>query len=239
MLGFARFEAIAATAAFALATVSGCASVKVTDQQAYTGEQLPRPGRIIVHDFAASESELPAWSDAAENYAEPLEPRSEHELETGRQLGAHVAEMLVEDIRAMDLPAVRAEASAPPQLGDIVIIGYFSSIEAGSAVERVAIGFGAGAAELTTSVEAYRMEEGGLRKLGSGTTTSHEGKGPGVAVPLAVTIATANPIGLIVGGAVKAEGEMSGRSTIEGVAKRTADTIAERLQTAFEKQGWI
>jgi hypothetical protein len=239
MQRIARFEVFTSASALALAAIVGCSSVQVTDQQTYTGEKLPRPGRIIVHDFAASEAELPAWADAAENYAEPLEPRSEHELETGRQLGAHVAAKLVEEIGAMGLPAVRAEAAAPPQLGDIVIIGYFTSIDTGSAVERVAIGFGSGAAELETSVEAYRMEDGGLRKLGSGTTSSRAEKTPGVAVPLAVTIATANPIGLVVGGAVKAEGEMSGRSTVEGVGERTAKTIAERLQTAFENQGWI
>jgi hypothetical protein len=34
-------------------------------------------------------------------------------------------------------------------------------------------------------------------------------------VPLAVTVATANPIGLLVGGAVKVSGEVSGRDKIE------------------------
>jgi hypothetical protein len=65
------------------------------------------------------------------------------------------------------------------------------------------------------------------------------GKSPGVVVPIIVTAATANPIGLIVGGAAKAQGELSGRTTIEGTAKRTADVIAEELRKAFRKQGWI
>ena len=51
--------------------------------------------------------------------------------------------------------------------------------------------------------------------------------------------ATANPIGLIVGGAVKVGGEVSGSGTIEGSAKRTAAEIADELKVAFEKQGWI
>jgi hypothetical protein len=58
-------------------------------------------------------------------------------------------------------------------------------------------------------------------------------------VPLAVTIATANPIGLIVGGAVKVGGEVTGKNTIKGSAKRTAKKIGDELRTAFEKQGWI
>ena len=58
-------------------------------------------------------------------------------------------------------------------------------------------------------------------------------------VPLAVVAATANPIGLVVGGAVKATGEATGSDTIQGAAKRTADEIAAQLHTAAEEQGWI
>ena len=39
-----------------------------------------------------------------------------------------------------------------------------------------------------------------------------------MAVPLVVAAATANPTGLIIGGAVKAYGEESGSATIEGSA---------------------
>jgi hypothetical protein len=38
---------------------------------------------------------------------------------------------------------------------------------------------------------------------------------------------------------VKAGGEVTGRSTIEGAAKRTAKEIGDHLQVAFQKQGWI
>jgi hypothetical protein len=58
-------------------------------------------------------------------------------------------------------------------------------------------------------------------------------------VPAIVTIATANPIGIAVGGAVKAEGELTGRSTIKGSAKRTASKVADELEVAFRNQGWI
>ncbi len=92
---------------------------------------------------------------------------------------------------------------------------------------------------MTTEVEGYLMTDQGLRELGSRDLDSGGGKTPGLLVPLAVTIATANPIGLIVGGAVKVEGEASGRDTIEGSAKRTAKEIGDELRAAFEKQGWL
>jgi hypothetical protein len=92
---------------------------------------------------------------------------------------------------------------------------------------------------MRAAVEGYQMTAQGPRLLGSGEVESGGGKIPGVAVPLAVMAATANPIGLVVGGAAKQYGETSGSATIEGAARRTADEISAQLQKAAEKQGWI
>jgi hypothetical protein len=78
-----------------------------------------------------------------------------------------------------------------------------------------------------------------LRLLGSGDFRSGGGKLPGMAVPVAVLAATANPIGLVVGGGAKLYGEATGSDTIQGAAKRTVDEIAAQLRTAAEEQGWI
>jgi len=224
---------------FALVALAACASTKVTGSQSYQGERLARPDRIIVHDFAATPADIPAWSAAVGRQAAPSTPQTEEAIETGRKLGAQVAKELVAEIRDMGLPAVLAAGQSAPDVGDIVIIGYFESIDEGSAVKRIAIGFGSGGAELTTQVEGYLMTDQGLRELGSREIDSGGGKTPGVMVPLAVFVATANPIGLIVGGALKVGGEATGRSTIEGSAKRTAKKIGDELRAAFEKQGWL
>lgn len=83
------------------------------------------------------------------------------------------------------------------------------------------------------------MTPQGLRALGSGEVEAGSGKMPGGAVPLVITVATANPLGLVVSGAVKGYGEMSGSETIEGAAQRTAHEIAEKIQLTAERQGWI
>jgi hypothetical protein len=83
------------------------------------------------------------------------------------------------------------------------------------------------------------MTAQGPRQLGSGELDAGGARTPGMLVPLAVAAATASPIGLIVGGAVKLRGEVSGSDTIEGSAKRTAEEIGKHLTAAFEKQGWI
>jgi hypothetical protein len=45
--------------------LAGCTSTQVTSVQPYEGQKLPRPGRIIVHDFVADLANLPAGSPLA------------------------------------------------------------------------------------------------------------------------------------------------------------------------------
>ena len=65
----------------------------------------------------------------------------------------------------MGLPAATA-AGQTPRTGDVMIVGYFESIDEGSAAKRVVLGFGSGGAELKTQVEGYLMTDQGPRELG-------------------------------------------------------------------------
>jgi hypothetical protein len=223
----------------AAALAAGCAKTTVVQRQEYRGAKLPHPQRIVVYDFAATQADIPAWAGSAGRYAGTEAPQSADQISAGRKLGDQVAKGVVKEIRAMGLPAEEGDRTTPLQPGDYALVGYFESVDEGSAVERVALGFGAGSASMKTRVEGYQMTATGPRQLGSGEVDSGGGKGPGLAVPLAVTLATANPIGLVVGGAVKAGTELSGRDTIEGVSQRTAEEIGTQLRAAFERQGWL
>ena len=223
----------------ALIVLAGCAKTEVTESQSYEGEKLARPDRIIVYDFVATPGDVPTESAIAGQHIQHSTPQTTEQIETGRKLGAQIAKELVAKIQGMGLPAVRADGQPAPRVNDIIIKGYLLSVEEGSAGKRVLIGFGSGNAELKTMVEGFQMTAQGLRQLGSGELDAGASKMPGVLVPLAVVAATANPIGLIVGGLVKLHGEKSGSDTIEGAAKRSAVAIAKQLQGAFEKQGWI
>lgn len=227
-----------APAVLALAVLAGCASAKVTSTHPYAGAQLARPDRILVDDFGATAGDVPGDSALA---AEPTDamPQTAQEAALGQKLGAEVAKQLALDLRDMGLPGVQAAGQAPAQPGDLVVKGFFYGVDQGSAAKRVLIGFGSGAADLRTAVEVYQATPDGLRSLAGGTTDSGSGKTPGMVAPLAVFAATANPIGLVVVGGIKAYGQLSGRTTIEGDAKRTADEIAARFKEGAEKQGWI
>jgi hypothetical protein len=192
-----------------------------------------------VYDFAATPAEVPAASALAGQPIEHATPQTPEQIELGRKLGAQIAAQLVEEIREMALPAKRASSQTTPETNDIVLRGYLLSIEEGSGTKRVAIGFGYGASELTTAVEGFQMTAQGLRKLGSGKVNASGGKTPGGAVGVVALIATANPVGLIVGGGIKAYGEYSGTSKVEGRAKDTAKGIMEVLKKRFQEEGWI
>lgn len=222
-----------------LLLVAGCASIKITDRDEYEGAKLARPDQILVHDFAVTVEDLPAWSDAAKAHADdPARPSAE-EIQIGRKLGSQMAYVLVERIREMGLHAERVVRGTVTRDGDIAIVGYLTSLDEGSGVKRVMLGFGSGAAEVTSQVEGYLATEDGMRKLGSGEATSGAGKSPGAVVPIIVTVVTKNPIGLLVTTPIKVGGEMAGKGQIEDVGDHMANTIADELEKKFREQGWI
>ena len=227
---------------FAVTMLVGCASTNVTQQTPLTAPGLARPNQIWVYDFVATSSDMPADSSLAAQVGAPSTPPTAEEIETARKYGAMIAQQLVVDIQNMGMPAIEAGPGSSPQVGDGVIRGYIVSTEGGGAgnmVKRMVVGFGAGTAEMDTVVEGYVVTPQGLRKLGSGTLSSSGNKTPGLIVPAAVAIATANPVGLIVVGGLKIAGAASGRSGLEGRAKSTADEIATHLKVRFQDRGWI
>jgi hypothetical protein len=217
----------------------GCASTKVSDREAYSGGQLPRPGQIIVYDFAATPEGVAPDSAIAGQTAAPATPPSAEQVELEKQLGMQIAEELAADIREMGLSAVRATSSTIARVNDIMIRGYLLSVDSGSELKRVSLGFGSGASELKTLVEGYQMTASGPRKLGQGSIDAEGGKMPGGALGVAALLVTHNPVGLAVQAGVQGYGELSGSAKIQGRAKQTAKEIADQLKIRFQEQGWI
>jgi Domain of unknown function (DUF4410) len=222
-----------------LAVLAGCASTKVTQQTPMVSPGLQRPKQIYVYDFIADPAQIPPDSSISAGVSAPSTPPTAEELKTGRKLGNRIAHDLAADIRAMGLSAIHAGPGSVPQVGDGVLRGYLISVQGGSAAKRFVIGFGSGSSQMDALVEGYAVTPQGWRKLGSGSLSSSGNKMPGMVVPAAVAIATGNPLGLIVMSGVKVYSEASGKNTLEGRAKATADKIAEQLKIRFRERGWI
>ena len=150
----------------ALLAVAGCAKTKLSDRQEYTGGKLPRPENILVYDFAATATDLSDDSALAGRISEHDTPQTAEQIETGRKVGAEIAAHLVAEIRAMGMPAERASAASKAQINDVVIRGYLLSVKKGDALERVAIGLGAGASELTGDGGSLPDDRHGPAKAG-------------------------------------------------------------------------
>jgi hypothetical protein len=224
----------------ALAVLAGCASSDVSARRSYVGdEEIARPERIIVHSFAATPADIPANAAIAGRYDRRDTPQTAEEIALGRQLGDQVAVQLVKEIQDLGFPAELAGAGPRPQVGNLVIKGQFVSIDEGSRLKRMLIGFGAGAAELKTFVEGYQVTASGLRPLGSAEVEAGGGRMPGMLVPVAGGAAAGTAAtSVAVSGALNVGQEIKPES-IEGAAKRTAEEIAEVLEEAFEKRGWM
>ena len=219
--------------------VTGCACTRTTHHEELVTGRLPRPGHIWVYDFAATPADVPSDSGFADLGYQPAQSQSSEEISTGRRAGSELATKLVQQIQQMGLPAERASTNTQPRINDMVLRGYFVFLDKGSAAKRFVIGFGSGAAQLTTAVEGYQVTAAGLRKLGADTVQSGGNKMPGEALGIVGLLATSNPAGLVVGSGVKVVGEASGSSRIEGRARAAAKEIAFQLRVRFQQWGWV
>jgi len=131
----------------------GCASTKVSDRERYSAGKLPRPAQIIVYDFVTNPEGVAPDSALAGQTAAPVTPPTAEQVDLDKQLGVQIAEELAANIRGMGLSAVRATSQKVSRVNDIMIHGYLLSVDEGSQLKRVTLGFGSGASELKTLVE--------------------------------------------------------------------------------------
>src|SRR5580692_6507561 len=68
---------------FVAVIISGCASTTVSNQQPFVTGQLPRPSIILVYDFAATASDVPAVSAMAGMIDYSAPPQTSEEIATG------------------------------------------------------------------------------------------------------------------------------------------------------------
>ncbi len=215
------------------------AGTKVTDEDEIVTGTIPKPDKIWVYDFGATPGDVPPESVLAPAAGTQQPAQTKDQIAAGRRLGAEIASELVKQITAMGMDADLATSATKPAINDLVIRGHLVSFSEGDEKKRVVIGFGAGESELQAAVEGFQMTADGLRRLGTGDTKSTAGKTPGVGVGLLTTIATHNPVGLVVSTGVKVHEEHSGHDKLDARASDTAKKIADVLKKRFTEQGWI
>ena len=202
-----------------------------------TGDNdLPRPARIVVRDFAASEIEVVEYQGIFRQ-----QPSNPNPTERRRAIASNVAEALslefVTTLQELGFSVERGTRGAS-DAGDILIIeGEFIRIDEGSPLRRWIVGFGSGAARVQTRVRVY---QGPRRKqLLEFTTDADSGKMPGAAVTVSAGAAAPMIVsaGLFTGNAL-ATG-FQNRSDVSQLARSSADQAVRYLSEFFARQGWI
>jgi hypothetical protein len=223
----------------ATTVITGCASSEMTTKRNLAEGFVSKPGRIVVYDFASSVNQIPDGSVISPYVQQHSTPQTLEQRAMGLKLGDLVAGHLVKDILALGMPAERQNSLRPVRSGDVIIKGEFFSIDEGSRVKRMLIGFGSGANELKTHVMAYQVTPTGLHRLGDAEFKAAGGKMPGMAVPLiGAAIGGTLAVTALVSGGLNTLQEVSPES-LEGAAKRTADEISKELSRVFARKGWI
>jgi hypothetical protein len=227
----------------ALLVLIGCAPTTVNVVSQYTGN-LPQPNRILIYNFAVSPGEVTLNQGVSAQVqamvGNPQPPQTEQELQVGRTVANALAAKLVAELRKMGYPAERV-SGVPPYRGDnvLVIEGQLTSVDQGNRAARVMIGLGAGHSDVKTYTQLYDLQRRGRLLVEEFVTDARSGYKPGMAETEGASAAAGHwAMGLAVGVGLNVASEKYS-DNVNADAQRTAEQIAQKLNTIFQNRGWV
>jgi hypothetical protein len=198
---------------------------------------LPRPGSILVYDFAVSEQEVKEYQGIMRQQP-AIKKTSERERLLGQEVKDALATELVDGLKALGFMVERVPRGTRIGERDLLIDGQFLTIDEGSPFQRLVVGFGRGASAVITRVQVYQAPHS--RSLLAFTTQSDSGKLPGVAPALGVGAVAQGGVNA---GTVFTNATVSGvktyKSDVARMAAESGDQVVRYLSEFFAKQGWI
>jgi hypothetical protein len=223
--------------ALALFFLSACGQTGVRNIKLTQEKNLPRPSRILVADFAVSEREVTEYQGIMRQ-----QPTVKDAAERERQLAAEVkdalAEEVVDGLRSLGFTVERVGRGTRATGNDLLIDGYFFTVDEGNPLHRLVVGFGSGVSTVDSQVQVYQGD--GSQKLLEFTTHSDSGKLPGAAPMLG---AGAVAQGGVTTGMAAANAAVSGvktyKSDVARMAASSGDQVVRYLSEFFARQSWI
>lgn len=220
-----------------LVFVAGCGQTGIRRAALVPETNLPRPGRILIHDFAVSEQEVKEYQGIMRQQP-TIKDASERERLLAKEVKDALAEEVVDGLKSLGFAVERVGRDAKATGSDLLIDGHFLTVDEGNPLRRLVIGFGTGASTVQTQVQVYQGQE--ARKLMEFTTQADSSKMPGAATTLGVGAAAQ---GGVTAGMVVANAAVSGvktyKSDVARMAAASGDQAARYLSEFFAKQGWI
>ncbi len=223
--------------ALVLLTGLACATAGVDSVQRYGADRmLPRPPVLLVYDFATSPTD--ALVDVYGSRYGTSSGASNKDETKAKKLGASLSKQIVDRLNKKGVKARWAADTETPPLNAIVLRGHFLTMDEGSRVARMVIGFGVGATELRVAVQVYQADEWGLRRIVQAEASAKGNKMPGMAVPVGAGAAMGNVArSAAISGGMNVMQEVTGG--LESDAGRLAEEIAKRATAFYTRQGWL
>jgi hypothetical protein len=223
----------------ALTALYGCARTSVENVPVETSK-LPKPELVLVHDFAVSATDVAFDRGLVARFRQmvSLTPQEEQRMKVEEEVSRVLTTHLVKELKSLGIP-VQPASAAPPIAGPTLSIeGQILSIDEGSRMQRMVVGFGAGASEVRTLVQVYERTPEARRIVDDFYVTVKSSVKPGMGPMAGVGAAAGRAASsAVVGGGTSVLAERS--QTVEGDAANTAKEITKTLEQFFVRQGWI
>jgi len=224
-----------------LAILTACSSVKLQTVTPYRGPALPKPDRVLVADFVVSADDVSLNRGLFARLGHQISgtPASVEQLKIARDVSTALSVELVKRITALGLTAERIAGETAPDARSAIIEGQFVSVDEGNRLQRVVIGFGAGASVVKTTSQVWVGTPGGpvLAETFTSEAKSAPTPGMGPMVGIGGTVAGTAAVAAATSGGVQAATEHS--RTVVADTQHTADALAKQLAQFFVSQGWI
>lgn len=218
----------------------GCASANVNVSKT-PSEDIPRPNKILVYDFAVTPTDVTLDRGISPKVARGSgsDAQTAEEIKVGNAVAEAISKALVKELEKAGIVAQRAaDYTGESTDGTAEIHGQFLSIDQGDRTKRAVVGFGLGGSEIRTRVEGYTWVGGKRLMTSEAYTSTKSSLKPGMLLSGGIAIATggaAVPLG--VGGAAAIGNEAFG--VIKADARNTAKEIAKVIRQYYVRRGWL
>jgi hypothetical protein len=217
--------------------LAACGQTGVRKPTSAPETDLPRPGRILVYDFAVSEQEVKEYQGIMRQKP-AIKDAAERERLLAQEVKDALADEVVAALRPLGFVVERVPRGTRVANRDLLIDGKFLTVDEGNPLQRLVVGFGNGASGVTTQVEVSQAP--GSRPVLEFTTRSDSGRLPGAAPLLGAGAVVQGGVtaGMVVGNAA-VSGVKTYKSDVARMAAESGDQVARYLSEFFAKQGWI
>ena len=126
-----------------LLLVAGCSSTDPVTSTVRAPAGLPKPDRVLVHDFEVANADTELSEDLVPPVARGTgaAARTEEEMRAGRAAGKVLTTSLIQELKSRSIDAQPASEAAPPEMNTLSIRGRFLWREKDAGAMRARIWF--------------------------------------------------------------------------------------------------